>query len=85
MEYIYSVEEATQYLYDRLAEATGWKFLKSQRCLKKTVKELVFEINFFLIKVEYISPKCGDKCRFSARKQKLRKTARRQYCRVNAI
>lgn len=47
MEYSYSVEEATQILYGRLAEATGWKLLKSQRCLKKTVKELVFEIDFF--------------------------------------
>lgn len=47
MEYNYSVEEATQNLYSRLAEATGWKLLKSQRCLKKTVKELVFEIDFF--------------------------------------
>ena len=47
MEYIFSVAEATQKLYDDLAETTGWKFLKSQRCLKKTVKDLVFEIDFF--------------------------------------
>ena len=33
MEYTFSVEEATQKLYTRLSEATGWKYLKSQeRC-----------------------------------------------------
>ena len=47
MEYIFSVEEATQKLFLSLSEATGWKYLKSQRCLKKTVKDLVFEIDFF--------------------------------------
>lgn len=50
MEYIFSVEEATQKLFTRLSEATGWKYLKSQRCIKKTVKDLVFEVNFFLSK-----------------------------------
>ena len=47
MEYIFSVEEATQKLYTSLAEATGWKYLKSQRCLKNSIKDLVFEIDFF--------------------------------------
>lgn len=47
MEYIFSAEEAAQKLCLSLSEATGWKYLKSQRCLKKTVKDLVFEIDFF--------------------------------------
>lgn len=47
MEYIFSVEEATQRLFLSLSKATGWKYLKSQHCLKKTVKDLVFEIDFF--------------------------------------
>lgn len=47
MEYIFSVEEATQKLFIGLSETTGWKYLKSQRCLKKAVKDLVFEISFF--------------------------------------
>lgn len=42
-----SVEQATQTLYTRLSEAIGWKLLKSQRCLKRTVGELVFEIDFY--------------------------------------
>lgn len=50
MEYTFSVEEATQKLFLSLSKATGWKYLKSQRCLKKTVKDLVFEIDFFTSK-----------------------------------
>lgn len=50
MEYIFSVEEATQTLFLSLSEATGWKYLKSRHCLKKTVKDLVFEIDFFTSK-----------------------------------
>lgn len=42
-----SVEEAKRHIYDSLTEYTGWKFLKSQQCLKKTVKDMVFEIQFF--------------------------------------
>ncbi len=50
MEYIFSVEEATQKLFSSLSEAIGWKYLKSNRCLKKTVGNLVFEIDFFTSK-----------------------------------
>ena len=46
MEYIFSVEEATQKLLTRLSESTGCKYLKSQCCIKKTVKDLAFQINF---------------------------------------
>lgn len=46
-EYVFSVDEATQKLYTSLSEATGWKYLKSQRCLKNTIKDLVFEIDFY--------------------------------------
>jgi hypothetical protein len=47
MENALSVEQATQTLYTKLSECIGWKLLKSQRCLKKTVGELVFEIDFY--------------------------------------
>ncbi len=50
MGYIFSVEEATQKFFIKLSEATGWKYLKSRQCMKKTVKDLVFEIDFFLSK-----------------------------------
>lgn len=42
-----SVEQAAQSLYTRLSESIGWKLVKSQRCLKRTVGELVFEIDFY--------------------------------------
>lgn len=42
-----SVEEAKQRIYDSLTEYTGWKYLKSQQCLKMQVKDMVFEIQFF--------------------------------------
>lgn len=58
-----SVEQATQMLYERLSESTGWKLLKSQRCLKKTVGELVFEIDFYTSKWnrsdEYVGVNAG--------------------------
>ena len=47
MDYIYSVEEAQNKIISKLIESTGWKYLKGRNCLKKTVKDLVFEINFF--------------------------------------
>lgn len=47
MGYIFSVEEATQKLLARLSESTGWKYLKSQHCIKKTVKDLIFQVNLF--------------------------------------
>ena len=41
-----SVEEATSAVYSELEKFTGWKFLKSQRCLKKKVGDLEFVISF---------------------------------------
>lgn len=41
-----SVEEAMEGLCRYLSEQTGWKYLKSRRCLKKSVEDLVFEIHF---------------------------------------
>ena len=46
MEEKLSVEETTQRLYMKLAEAIGWKYLKSKRCLKKCMHDLVFQIDF---------------------------------------
>lgn len=47
MEYHFNVEEAIDMLMSKLAEDTGWKYLKSQRMLKQTVNKLVFEIHLF--------------------------------------
>lgn len=43
----YSVEEAQTKLYNALAETVGFKYLKSQRCLKKVVGNLIFEFDFY--------------------------------------
>jgi len=45
-----SVEEATSTVYSELEEFTGWKFLKSQRCMKKKAGDLEFVIHFFTSK-----------------------------------
>lgn len=47
MEKKFTVEEAQDKLYTELAEETSFKYLKSQKCLKKVVNNLVFEIDFF--------------------------------------
>ncbi len=47
MEQLLSVEEATNIVYSSLEEFTGWKFLRSQRCLNKKIKDLELVINFF--------------------------------------
>ena len=46
----YTVDEALEILFKRLESEIGWKYLKSQRMLKKAVKNLVFEINFYTSK-----------------------------------
>ena len=50
MENKYTVEEATHLIYSKLEEYTGWKFLKSQSCLKKKIKDLDLLINFYTSK-----------------------------------
>lgn len=46
MDHLLSVEEATNKVYSELEQYTGWNFLKSQRCLKKKVGGVDFEIPF---------------------------------------
>lgn len=41
-----SVEEATDKLYVAISDLTGWKLVKSQKCIKKVINDLVFEIRF---------------------------------------
>lgn len=44
---LYSVEEAQTKLYSALAEKIDFKYLKSQRCLKRVVGNLIFEFDFY--------------------------------------
>ena len=47
MNQMLSVDEAVQAAISELEEYTGWKYLKSQRCLKKKVKDIEITIDFF--------------------------------------
>lgn len=42
-----SVEEAVENLLKQISERIGWKMVKGQRCIKKTVGDLVFQINVY--------------------------------------
>ncbi len=42
-----SVAETVQRFISRLAESIGWKYIKSQRCLKNKTGDMAFEILFF--------------------------------------
>lgn len=75
-----SVEEAKRHIYDSLTEYTGWKFLKSQQCLKKTVKDLVFEIQFFSSKYNCSYESVEINCDFNIWCRKLDKC-----CNVKSI
>lgn len=44
---VFSVDEAITMLMCRLSDSTGFKYLKSQRSLKKTIGQLVFEVLLF--------------------------------------
>ena len=50
MDLLLSVEEATSTVYSELQKFTGWKFIKSQRCMKKIVGDLEFVIHLFTSK-----------------------------------
>ncbi len=50
MEKKISVEEATNMVFSQLENYTGWKFLKSQRCLKKKIRDIELNILFYTSK-----------------------------------
>ncbi len=56
MDNILNVEDAKTRLIQELSVITGFKYLKSG-VLKKSVKDIVFEIHFFLFQMECIRSK----------------------------
>ncbi len=58
-----SVKEAVDNLLKQISERIGWKMVKGQRCIKKTVGDLVFQINIYSSKwnrsYENIEIQCG--------------------------
>lgn len=63
-EKILDVSEAQQKLYSSLTEYTGWKFLKSQRCLRKNINNIVFDIAFYSSKYNHSGEHIDINCEF---------------------
>ncbi len=63
-ETILNVSEAQQKLYSSLTEYTGWKFLKSQRCLRKNIDNIVFDIVFYSSKYNCSGKHIEVNCEF---------------------
>ena len=47
MDEMLTVADVQNKLYETLAKAINFKYIKSSKCLKKTLKDLVFEIDFY--------------------------------------
>ncbi len=74
MEQMLSVEEAVQTVFSELAEYTGWKLLKSQRCLKKKVNDVELKIDFFTSKWNHSYEYVGINAQFTMVYKKLGKS-----------
>lgn len=71
--------EQQEKLCNMLAEYTGWKFLKSQRCLRKRIGDIVFDINFYSSKYNLSGEGVEVNCEFEFWNRKLDKV-----CNVNS-
>lgn len=63
-EKILTVAEAQEKIYTSLSEYTGWKFLKSQHCLRKRVGNIVFDISFYSSKYNVSCERIEANCEF---------------------
>lgn len=63
-EKILTVANAQEKLYNSLSEYTGWKFLKSQHCLRKRVGNIVFDIGFYSSKYNLSGEHIEVNCEF---------------------
>lgn len=63
-EKVLTIDEVQEKLYTSLSEYTGWKLLKSQRCLRKRIGNIVFDICFYSSKYN-VSGECVEaNCEF---------------------
>lgn len=60
-----TVAEAKEKLYTSLSEYTGWKYLKSQCCIRKRVGDIVFDINFYSSKWNVFGEHIEVQCEFA--------------------
>jgi len=65
---------------EKIALEIDWKYLKSQRCIKKTLGKLVFEIDFFLSKWNTVNNIIEINADFSVWTKEYDKT-----CNINSI
>ena len=73
MNQMLSVDEAVLAAISELEEYTGWKYLKSQRCLKKKVKDIELTIDFFTSKWNHSYEYVGINAQFTMVYKKLGK------------
>lgn len=74
-----TISEANELVYASLIEYTGWKFLKSQRCLRKTIDNIVFDICFYSSKYSHSQEYIGINLEFEMWNKKFDK-----LCNVNS-
>lgn len=58
----FTVDEAIQTFLRQLSERTGWKYLKSGKCVKKVIGKLVFEIRLYSSKWNLSKEKVEIQC-----------------------
>ncbi len=78
-EKILTIAEAHEKLYTSLSEYTGWKFLKSQYCLRKKIGNIVFDISFYNSKYNASGERIEANCEFEFWNRSFDKT-----CNVNS-
>ena len=59
-----TITEAQEKMYTSLSKYTGWKYLKSQHCLRLRVENIVFDISFYSSKYNVSSERIEANCEF---------------------
>ena len=63
-EKILTIAESQEKMYTSLSEYTGWKYLKSQHCLRLRVANIVFDISFYSSKYNVSGERIEANCEF---------------------
>ncbi len=74
-----TTDEAKSRLYRELTEFTGWKFLKSEPCLRKRVDDMVLDLVFYGSKYNSLEDVVDVNCEFRIWSKSLDKV-----CNVNS-
>lgn len=71
---VLSVDEALATLAEQLSQKIDWKYLKSKRCFKKVIGDVVFELNFYTSKWNVSHERVEIRCGLSMWCKKFDKT-----------